>query len=452
MSPHFSIWVQRLRQRVFLGEVLHVAANWLGLFCIAWGLCVLAVKLFHPAWWPNVLWCGLAVVPVAATAVWLAWRRMPADRDMVALLDRRLNAGGLLMMLSERPEADWTTRLPQNERLWSAALPHFRPVRFVKTLAIPALFLLAAGFIPARALPTPPPATTVGTDAAKELAEALETLEEANVLEEEEKQTLEQEIEKLETASEQAPLTHEKWEMIDALREQMQSSFERTVMNVQQGLSASAALSGEGLNEMPLSLERTEQLTKDLQKALQSLQKTGAFSSEALQSSEALKKLAGQLAATGQLKLPGDAAARAATLGELKKLLEAEAQRLGECRGKCEGGLCRGLKPGNGTVIMASELPGKGGVTRGRGDAEMTYGQESDEQSVKFKETVLPPGYLDQPNDSVLGVMARMPEVAPERGDEAGAARTQQAAAGKTTWQRPLRPRHRDVVREYFQE
>ena len=90
-------------------------------------------------------------------------------------------------------------------------------------------------------------------------------------------------------------------------------------------------------------------------------------------------------------------------------------------------------------------------MTRGRGDAELTYGDESGDENVKFKETVLPPGMLDEPRGEVLGLTSSAPEVNVKRGVR-GAARTRTVSTGDETWSRNVRPRHRSVVRRYFDE
>lgn len=89
-------------------------------------------------------------------------------------------------------------------------------------------------------------------------------------------------------------------------------------------------------------------------------------------------------------------------------------------------------------------------MTRGRGDAAISFGKESDEQRVKFQETVLPPGLFDQPKDETVRVTSREPEVAPAASAPRTAGRQFAPASGRETWNRRLRPRHREVVRKYF--
>lgn len=89
-------------------------------------------------------------------------------------------------------------------------------------------------------------------------------------------------------------------------------------------------------------------------------------------------------------------------------------------------------------------------MNRGRGDAPLTWGDESDLENTKFKETVLPPGYLDQPKDEVIGVTKTAPDVDPAESAPRSSRRKVDPASGKETWNRKLRPRHRNVVRKYF--
>jgi len=80
----------------------------------------------------------------------------------------------------------------------------------------------------------------------------------------------------------------------------------------------------------------------------------------------------------------------------------------------------------------------------------MSWGDESDEAGVKFKETVLPPGLIDDPKDEVLGITQSAPQVDPAASITRGQVRTIDPAAGREIWDRTLRPRHRGVVRKFF--
>ena len=94
-------------------------------------------------------------------------------------------------------------------------------------------------------------------------------------------------------------------------------------------------------------------------------------------------------------------------------------------------------------------VPGRGGVTRGRADAELTWGDESPGRTDAFAPKQLPPGtQLDPEQSALLGVSAAAPEVDPVA-EGAGSQPTERAAA-RTAWRRRLAPTHREAVTRFF--
>jgi hypothetical protein len=468
-QPAFDRWIDRYNSRIRLGEFLQRAAETGAAFLFAFGTVVLAVKLLVPQAWPNVLWSGLGLLPAWGLAWWLARRNPLASREVgrrqsVARLDSALATGGLLMMLSELPESkqgdEWRCRLPQFEQAWKEAIPRVRPRRFASFLALPLLFALGACFVPLREGTTAVALrNTVGQQAAQELEALLDSIDEEKILEEPEKQKLHEEIERLAEETRETPLTHEKWETVDALRERMKVRIESAAMLSSQA-GAAAALLSESNSADPgaeLSAERTESLENELGEAMQKLMQKGAFSN----ASQSLQDKLARLSKDGKLRMPREGGERQELLDQLKEHLEKENKKLAELRkkcaacksgcksGECEGegeceseGLCKSNSAGN--------RPGRGGVTRGRGDAELTWGDESDKQSTKFKEVVLPKGFLDQPKDDVVAVQKSAPNEEAAAEAPRSARRNDEAAAGQATWNRKLAPRHRNAVRKYF--
>ncbi|MGE3316674.1 MAG: hypothetical protein AB7O26_16275 [Planctomycetaceae bacterium] len=446
-------WVQRHSRRLAFGRFLERFAEWFAGFLFAFGAIVLLVKLLSPELWPQVLWIGLAAIPVTIAA-WSISRRSPYSRtESIAMIDRKLDAGGLLMTLSEKPDEEWAERLPV-ESAWKNVLPKLRPVRVARFLLLPLAFAAAACLIPPREARTElVRPNVVGREAADQLGESLKLLEEANVLEEKDEKELREAIEKLAIETENTPLTHEKWETVDALREKLRMRADSASLVVAQGESAAAALSAAMEQDgEPLSSERMERLEQDVLEALKKLSAGGQLPG---QSTELGKKLS-KLASTGKLQLSKDSAERKKTLGELKDFLQKESKKLGECRsqccGSCSGEGCKVCKDGFCLTPGSNQsgLPGRGGVTRGRADAELNFGEESDDANTKFKELALPPGFLDDPQNDIKAVTMAPPEVNPAESAPRAALRPDDPATGKETWNRPLRPRHRAVVRNYF--
>jgi hypothetical protein len=453
-QPALNRWIDRYVARLRLGDFLQRAAEIGAVFLFAFGAGVLVVKLLIPQAWPNVLWAGLGLIPAFGLAWWLAGRQRRGRWESVARLDSALNTGGLLMMLSELPDDEWSKALPQLERAWQHAIPRVRPKRFASFLTLPLLFAAGACFVPLR---TGTSGTilrnTVGQQAAQELEALLNSIDKEQVLDEEEKQQLQEEIKKIADETRETPLTHEKWETVDALRERMKVRLESTSMIALQASDAAGALAAANSTDGELDFDRIDILEKDLGEALTKLGKKGVFKGAPQELQDQLQRLM----KNGKFKLPEDEAERQELLDELREFLDDENRKLAELRKKCSG--CRGQGDGNedgedeeGQCAGNANCnrPGRGGVTRGRGDAELTWGDESDKQGTKFKEVVLPKGMLDQPKDEIVAIKKSAPiEEAGEEGPRS-ARRTDEAAAGQATWNRKLNPRHRNAVRKYF--
>ena len=515
-SPSMNHWINKHLSRLQFGLFLERLAEWLTGYLFIFGTVVLIVKRLMPQFWPHVLWLGVGAIPVA----WIAWklsRRKAYQReDSVAMLDNELNAGGLLMTLSEAPNEQWEEQLPRVEQIWKNSLPKVRPVRFTKFLILPMLFALGSSFIPLKvATPEPIIHNAVSRDAAKQLSEMLVALDEQEVLEEEEKKELREEIEKLAEETKNQPLTHEKWETVDSLQQRLQMRLETRRMEVAKAKSAAAKLAKAGRSEVPLSLDESQKLEKELldalkklfkksplgtkneltkkqQKTLEELIKKGGLSADPEQlkkeiealsellknakdpvemlrkltekkegdsnngnpqtlSKKQLSELQRLMKRSQQKKLSENLAKRQEQLDNLNDFLDEELDKLAECKkkcGQCQGGSCKG----NGGSCPAGNKPGKGNITRGRGDAAISYGDESTKDDTKFKESILPPGMLDKPRDESVGVSASVPEVKPADSAPRSRARKNNPSSGRETWSRELRPRHRKVVRKYFND
>lgn len=451
-TSSINLWIEKYLARVRFGQFLRRAAEWSAGFLFIFGTVVLVAKLFIPQAWPHVLWGGLGLLPCLAFAWWLSQREQETSSESIARLDTALNSGGLLMTLCERPDVDWSSRLPQVEQLWREALPRIHARRFTGYIVLPLAFAVGACFIPLRDATTAPILrNSVAQKAAKDLEELLAVLDEEKVFDKEEEEQLKKEIEMLAEETRSTPLTHEKWETVDALRERMRVRLDGAAMTTAQAAAAAALLAAAaGLEGPELSLERTEQLEKDLGEMLQKMGQKGAFSN----ATKGLQNDLQRLLKNGKLQLPQDGEERERLLNELREHIQSESNKLCELRDKCS--LCEGDRFNEGNVpcqsLSSGNIPGRGGVTRGRGDAELTWGDESDKVGTKFKEVVLPPGFLDQPKDEIVSVQKTAPNEETAANAPRSAQRLLDPAAGSATWNRKVSPRHRDVVRKYFDD
>tara|TARA_R110002072_G_scaffold173600_2_gene328401 strand:- start:192170 stop:193627 length:1458 start_codon:yes stop_codon:yes gene_type:complete len=471
-TANAEVWIARCWKRLRFGQFLTSAADWLAAYLFVLGSVVLMTKLAMPQFWPNVLWLVTGAVPVAFAAWWISGRELFSRTESVALLDNRLEAGGLLMTLCEAPDELWEERLPQLETLWKTSLPQYRPVRFARQMAGPFVFVLAACLVPLReAEAAPTLRNTAGEQATSQLQELLTELEKSDVLEEEEKRELEDEIAKLVEETKDTPLTHEKWETVDALQERMRMRVETTAAELVTAQQSLAALKNAADGDFEkLSVESMEMLSKDVLETLQKMADKGAFDNMPKDLKDQLQRLMKNSAGNGQFQLPKDPAELSELMDELGEFLDGESKKLSELRSKCKGGKCKGC-PGceagcecsgpadvactcpncpNAGGQCAGGNPGSGGISRGRGDADLTWGDESSLENTKFKESVLPPGMLDKPRDEVVGITIATPETDVAGTAPRSAARAATAASGDETWKGTIRPRHRSVVKRYF--
>jgi hypothetical protein len=113
---------------------------------------------------------------------------------------------------------------------------------------------------------------TVGQRETQELVQLLEELKEAGVLEQQEQEKLDEEIQKLAEDTSRAPLTHEKWETVDSLRERMQMRLDSSARSLDKALSAVTSLESAEFDSngelTDLDPEYSEQLLEDIRDAL----------------------------------------------------------------------------------------------------------------------------------------------------------------------------------------
>ena len=94
-------------------------------------------------------------------------------------------------------------------------------------------------------------------------------------------------------------------------------------------------------------------------------------------------------------------------------------------------------------------LPGNGGISEGRADAELIWGEETPGRTEDFEaETLAEAKYEDPEQSQIIGVGAGAPEVE-ARGESGGAAGVA-ASSGSAAWRRRLSPHHRRAVGSFF--
>jgi hypothetical protein len=429
--------LRRLARRLALGLVLDVWPAWAAGGLLLAGLVALACRLFVPAAALHLRWLWLVPLVSLVPALIVCARRAYRHEDVAALADWLSGGHGLLLTLTECPDRRWA-HSPLVECAAAIAMPRLRPWRRLAPIVPAAAFLTAALWLPQRA-PAPRQAP-LARDIADDLSSTLETLVEQSLVTEDEEQALEQEIERIRRAADER-VDASAWEAADALRERMADAVagkHDAVQWARESLRrfAEAAEGGGGSGQPDAQAEA------ELAQALERLAKSGLLANAPPE----LQKLLG----TGTL--PEGAQARAELMQALAQYLDGAGSRFSEVAalGREFGRFDPSEFPlESGAAADGDGQPGAGGVNRGRGDAPLTYGQESLPLD-RFKASALPPGAARSPDDWAPVVeLPGAPGEAPVL-STAAAARQYSATAGQAAWRRSLAPRHQSAVKRYF--
>jgi hypothetical protein len=429
--------VRRFSRRLQIGLFLEAWPQWAAGALLAAGCAALVCRLVVPAPEPYLYWLlatpALAILPAAVISIRRAYR----PEQVLAIIDALTGGDGAVLTLAERHDQAWS-QAPQIARAAHISLPRFRPWRRLAVM-VPALaFLVFALLLPQRT--TASGASPMADDVVAGLAATLAELKSNDLVTPEEEKQLQQEIERVRNAARER-MDASAWEAADAVREKMASNAaaKRDAASWAQEALAQYSAAG-GLDGNPDAASAKAELSR----ALEALARSGALAGAPMDIQKML--VAG--------KLPADAAS-------LDKLAASLAQYLGDGQGSLAelrgfGGRGSRFDPsefaaaGEGeNGAAAGNSPGRGGVTRGRADAALTYGQES-LPAERFKAQALPPGYVRSPDDwAPIVNMPGAPNVAPEASGRA-AARAYAEDAGQTAWRRTLAPRHQSAVKKYF--
>jgi hypothetical protein len=428
----------RLRRRLAIGVFLDIWPAWAGAALVLAGIVALACRMFFAGAAPLLPWLWLApmltVVPVLFVCVRRAFRP-----DQVAALADWLGGGhGILLTLVEWDGSPWTDSALA-EQATRFRLPRFRLGPGLAILIPAVLFLAVALMLPQRA-PTPATSGVLAQEIAANLTAAVVELKKQDLVTAAEEAQLQEEIERIQRSAEKR-VDASAWEAADALREKVAAGLSEkqdAVKWAQDSLARYTAAMQAGGPGDPKAIASASELTKALEKLAQSGLLAGA--------SPELKGL------LNGGKLPTDPAA-------LAKLAAAIGDELARANARFAGVGALGKEFGrfDPTEFAISDErgpdgdgpPGAGGLDRGRGDAALTWGQET-QRLDKFKSTPLPPGAPRSPDDwaPVVVLPGAPQESAVPSVQSVG--RLYAAGAGQSAWRRSLAPRHQSAVKKYF--
>jgi len=452
-----DVKVDELRTRLmwvfFLRRFLDLSTLWL----FAFGGVVLLLR-YLGIWNAQALLLNLVFLPLGL----LAWRdslRGQIDKQSLrAWLDKHNGCGGLLMADAERPMGAWqVSEVSQPRICWPRRDLGLR-------FAAAGLFLALATLVPNQWIIPP---VSGGLDLGEEVAdlkEKIEVLAENSLIDEAEKERLEQTLDRLSDEAE-GDDPGKSWEAMDHLNQSLGRRAEQAMSEMdrlaeEEGFLAQMAETLEANRQAvdPVAFERAraelEELTSRMAAENQAL-------AEALQSMNALPDMDGALSLEEMAKalnLSGEQLKQVAARldgAQLVKLsqyknLKAGKRRDGEAalRGFLEGE----LKNGEGKALAACLLPGQGQISKGGSAAELTWTDPANQDGTDFEAMVLNPSDLNEWDQSYqIGLSAATPKKGPASSATHDALSGSKSGAGSAFTHRLL-PRHRAAVKRFFEK
>lgn len=438
--------IHAIAWRVNLAVWLNRALGWCGAVLAATAVGVLLCKMLWPGSAPGAL-AILGLLPLAGLRGWRECRRRGlffTPAEVVEIIDHRYRDDGAVATAWEN-----AALLPP-ERLYDTVAAEVRErlpridYRYYLKRSAPALLLLAAALAaPSRQGAPLPQSDAILASIAQPLADKIAQNEQ--ILPEETMKELKDELKSLQ--QDEKGISKEKWEAAEELQQRIDSAVEQSQQNVSATMASLNKLSDMMDNSGNISGKGVEaqqqELLKDLEKAMKDA-KTPL--------PQGMRKEIGEMARQMQQAGMKSSAETRQKLSEMQKKL-----------GQCPGGNCdRPGKGGGKTPGQANKegnnknydeggdgAPDSGGVSRGRGDAQLTLGKEKEAAGAQFKDQELQSQVLS-PEDMVdMGITPLQPKAEPGKFSP-GTLRQFQAQQGNEVSRTRISPSQKDVIGKYF--
>jgi hypothetical protein len=460
-APH-SPAILRLGRRLNAVAIIDPLLHWFGIGIMASALAVLGCRAGFGLEGPPLSFALLPmVVGIVIGLVRGVSRRVPPEA-IAAIADARLHAGGRIMEDAHGEDESLAARIGGLRIRWRAGAGVGRAL-------CGGVMLVLAGMAPVSTRAADPGVLHLDRQA-DALREDVDALEEAEAISELEAEKLEAAIEPLSTPGKRGD-AGSRWEALDAASQQVaraaEAGADRLVASIAQS-SAVESLAQSGAASTALSPEMAAAMGEALREAL----KDGALSPEL---AEAMRKAADSLCSGS-----GDKANREAL------------ERLAEAAGKCSGGASAGLEgliakglassacmaragtqatearlalakylqecEGSGTcskdallaMLMKCSKPGAGGISRGPGAAALAWDTEAELEGARFNAERVG-GQVDPTESITMATMPRLPGADEQGAGSAGGTLGDLEPSSASARSAVVLPRHRDVVRRYFE-
>ena len=462
----------RLVRAVGLRDGLSAAGAW----CLAWGLIVLISRYVWLVHSETMAWGFLGILVAGTGAGVMAWRKLPSDRSLTAMLDRHNGLGGLLMASESVELGPWSASIPTLD----VPLVDVRLRSSVWLLSAGLAFLCIGLVLPDRVIRFDAPKPMDVTRPAEQLTRQIEALEQHKILDPKLAKTYKEQLEQIKEGSDGTDPART-WEALDHLQTQVQREAAETAdkaVQQSQALSQAQALDQAMMNpDEKVDSKTLSDASKELSELVQKATQENAVTleiPEALQKAlqdgtltpEEMKKLAEMLkSAGGDLKqmmqdLKDAKLIDAQTLEEMAD----QAAKDGDPGQPGDGDPMDG-KPGDGTpgsgfnkhMYSAIDLRqimarGSGGPGGGGGPSDLSWKSMSEENGAKFKEVALPPDDAKSLQGSHLtGLSASAPKLDTASAGSSHDALANTVASGGEAHTHAILPHHQGPVERFFE-
>jgi len=436
--------LRRLRRRLTIGVFLDIWPLWALGSLLSAGVFALSCRLFLPRAASALNWLWLAPVIASIPAVLLTLSRSYRAEQIAALADSLNGGEGTLLAVLEIQDPAWVSSRAI-AGFSQFPMPRLRVWRKLCAILPAAAFLATALMMPQRT--TAAAKGMLANDIAADLQATLNELKKQDVITPNEDKQFQDEIERIrKDASEK--LDASSWEASDAMREKFAAKLAEKQDAMKWAADSLSNFAAAGDSDASM----TKALAGELGTAIDKLSQTGLLANAPAD----LQKLLGgkDAIAGGKTQLPKDAASLRKLAASLSKYL---AGRSGELAAIGKLGKEAGRFDPTEFPLFSDERgpdgdgdPGSGGINRGRGDADLTWGKES-AMSDRFKSVPLPPGSYRSPDDwTPLAVLPGAPKESPEA-SLASSGIQYAGVTGQAAVRRTLAPRHYSAVKKYFE-
>lgn len=455
MKSH-SDALQNFARRLALLLMFRGAIRWATAWFFIWGALVLAARLARVIGTEWLVWGLLGALPLAVIAAVREHRNQVAPAPVRAAYDNLNQCGGLVMAAETADLKGWEDSMPQ---------PHIPQLRWksgrsMGLFGLSAVFVAVALLLPERMTALAGPKQLEIGQLVNELRAEVQTLKEEKILEPEKAEDTEKQLAKLQEKS-SAVDPNKTWEALDHIKEAnsdlARQAAEEAVTKTK-NLTEAEALAGALKMAMELGLgeETVTRVAQDLASMLAAARLEeglldGAIPPELLKQLESMKSPALEKLLSA---IQFNKNSLGKTVTNLANLRLIDPKTLSQCKnaGQCPNpdGLAAFLcQNTNASFCSAAVSYCRGGINRGRGDAPMTWKDESSDQGAKFKEEALPSS--DRLSDAqFVGVSRTAPELSGDDVTAGHGALANASASGGSAHSQVVLPRHKQTVQRFF--